>query len=130
MDLEAIKPKIAEIAEKYGLSAIVLFGSQATGKTHGKSDVDIAVLSKNDFDRFALATDLDKAFNRDDVEVVDLRAASPTLMYVVVRDGVLLYESEKDSFFSWKMYAIRVWLDTAWLRKLADKKLVDWANQK
>ena len=45
---DKIKEKVKEIAQKYGLSFVALFGSQATGKTHQKSDIDIAYLSKND----------------------------------------------------------------------------------
>ena len=36
MNIEAVKPKIAELAEKYDLKLVVLFGSQVTGKTHKK----------------------------------------------------------------------------------------------
>ena len=45
MDIMTKKNEMAEIAEKYGLDFIVLFGSQATGRTHPKSDVDIGLHS-------------------------------------------------------------------------------------
>lgn len=127
IDTLKTKEKVKTLAEKYGLSLAVLFGSKATGRTHLKSDVDIAVLSNNKFDS-KIIDDFYDLFKREDVEVVDLATASPTLMYVVVRDGKLLYEKESEAFFNWKLYAMWVWRDTAWLRKLRDRKLVEWAK--
>ena len=128
LNIEDSKLKIKELAEKYSLSLVVLFGSQATGAVHTKSDVDIAALGANSLDRFALANDLDKVFERNDVEVIDMNGASPTMMYVLVRDGKLLYENTIGAFMKWKFYAIREWINTAWLRKLSDKKLIEWAR--
>lgn len=128
INIDAIKPDIKNLAEKHGLSLVVLFGSQATGALHPKSDVDIAVLSKGHIDMLALTGDFYKLLQREDVEVVNLGTASPTLMYVVVRDGKLLCENEVGAFLRWKLYAIWVWLDTAWLRRLRDQKMLEWAR--
>ncbi len=129
MNIEAIKTKIAKIAEKYGLDFVVLFGSQATGRTHPKSDVDIGVISHSKFDILPLMTDMDKILGRDDVTVVDLSRASPTLMRAIVAEGKLLYEREEAMFLKWKYYAIRVWMDTDWLRALGRKRLIEWAKK-
>ncbi len=132
IDVESKKEQIAEIAKKYGLSFMALFGSQATGRVHAKSDVDIAVLGKQavPFDtQTALWSALSDMLKRDDIEVIDLATASPTLMHVVVRDGSLLYEEEDGDFMKWKLYAIRVWMDTAWLRELTRKSLLEWAKR-
>jgi predicted nucleotidyltransferase len=126
--VEALQPKIKELAEKHGLSLVVLFGSQATGATHPKSDIDIAVLSSKSFDRNKLLNDIGDIFKRDDVEIVNMAEASPTMMYVLIRDGKLLYEDGLGAFLKWKFYAIRVWLDTAWLRRLRDRKMIEWAK--
>jgi predicted nucleotidyltransferase len=124
--------KVREIAVRRGLSLVVVFGSQATGRTHKGSDMDIAVLGREPvrFDeRAKIASELDSVFGRRDVEVADIdpNSASPTLMYAVVRDGKLLYEAEEGGFMRWKLYAIKMWMETAWLRELRDKKLVEWA---
>ena len=127
-EIEKIKGQIKGLAEKYNLSFVSLFGSQAIGNIHSKSDIDIAVLGKGALDMNKLTIDLYNFFRREDVEVVDVGSASPTMMYVVVRDGKSLYESESGNFLKWKLYAIWVWLDTAWLRKLRDKKMIEWAK--
>lgn len=129
-DSEQVQAGIKNVARMRRLKIVALFGSQATGAAHAKSDVDIAVLGDAplSFDaRLQLISDFSSVIGRDDVEVVDLAIASPTLMYVVVRDGQLLYESVSGSFFSWKLRAIREWLDTAWLRALRDMRLIQWA---
>ena len=128
IDIDSIKPEIQGLAEKHGLDSVVLFGSQATGRTHSKSDIDIAVLSRRPINRSRIAMDLDEIFERDDVEVVDLSEASPTLMRSVVGDGKLLYENELGTFFRWKLYAIKIWMETAWLRKLANRKARELAQ--
>src|SRR3989344_2584760 len=102
LDIKALQFKIKEVAQKYNASLIVLFGSQATGHTHSKSDIDIAILSRSILDKFKIMSDLEDIFKRDDIEVVDLANASPTLMYCVVRDGVLLYEKDNGGFLKWK----------------------------
>lgn len=129
MNIDAIKPSIATIAEKYGLDFVVMYGSQATGRTHAESDVDIGVISRGRVDRFKLMSEMDQVFERDDVSVVDLSTASPTLMRAIVVDGKLLYEREPVLFLRWKFYAIRTWMETDWLRRLARKNLIEWAAQ-
>jgi len=112
IDTEVTKEKIKALAEKYELSLVVLFGSQATGRIHSKSDVDIAVLAKSGFDKFKILEDVYDIFEREDVEVVDLDEAEPAMMRVLVEEGLLLYEDSPEAFFKWQLYAIRVWLDT------------------
>ena len=130
MDIEAVQSKIAGIAQKHGLDFVVLFGSQATGKTHPKSDIDIGIISKVPFDINRLTIDFYyDVFKREDVEVVDLSSVSSTLMRAVVRDGKLLYERTDGLFMQWKLYAIKIWMETAWMRKVRDRKLVEWAER-
>ena len=131
IDFEAKKADIANIAKKHGLNLVVLFGSQATGRVHEKSDIDIAILGKQavDFDtQTKIWGEFSRVFNRDDIEVVDIGTASPTLMRMVVEDGLLLFEATADGFFEWKLYALTVWMDSAWLRDLRNRKLHEWVT--
>ena len=130
-NIDKLKEKTKEIAVKYGLSFVAIFGSQATGRTHQKSDIDIAVIRKQSIsfdDRLKIIGDFSDMLKREDVEIVDLASASPTLMYIVVRDGKLLYEKKENDFLNWKLYAIKIWMETAWLRDMSRKSLVDWAK--
>lgn len=122
------KTHIAELARKHNLEFVALFGSQATGRLHPKSDIDIAVISREPINRLRLMTEFSDIFECADVEVVNLSNVSPTLMREVVQNGKLLYEKEKGAFLKWKLYAIREWMETAKFRALASKKLIEWAS--
>jgi len=45
----------------------------------------------------------------------------------VIKDGKLIYEDKPSAFFVWKLYAIKVWMETSWLRDLRDKKIREWS---
>ncbi|MBI2476238.1 MAG: nucleotidyltransferase domain-containing protein [Candidatus Taylorbacteria bacterium] len=128
MNIDEYKPAIETVAQKYGLDFAVLFGSQARGRIHGKSDVDIAVISRGPVDRARLAMDLAEIFKCGDTEVVNLANASPTLMHSVSRDGKLLYEKKRGAYLTWRVYAAKIWMDTEWLRRLRGRKLTEWSD--
>lgn len=130
-DREQAKKTAGAISKKHGLSFVALFGSQATGRTHAKSDVDIGVVGNAPI-AFDVQTEIWREFSdvlqRDDIEVVDLYEATPTMMYVVARDGQVLYEDKAGHFDSWKLFAMREWRDTTWLRALRDRRLMEWTK--
>lgn len=133
MNIEAIKPKITQIAEKYGLDLVVLFGSQATGKIHKESDIDIAYTGdkKLTFDEEIKAnSDLIDIFKRDDVQLVNIKKASPLLMKQIVDHAVILYEREKNIFNSIFVLAQRMFEDAMMLfdlrRHYLDYKLKEY----
>lgn len=45
-DMEQAKKVAETVAKKHGLSFVALFGSQATGRVHEKSDIDIGVAKR------------------------------------------------------------------------------------
>ena len=128
MNIDTNTPLISALAKKYQIDFVVLFGSQATGRTHSKSDIDIAVIKRGEVNTARLAVEFEKIFKRDDAEVINLASASPTLMHVVSRDGRLIYEKEPGSYLRWRVYAAKIWMDTEWLRRMRDCKLVEWSK--
>lgn len=120
MDIEAIKPKIKSLAEKYGLDFVVLFGSQARGTTHSKSDVDVGYSVSRELtldERFSMNSDLCELFGREDVESVNLKRTSPLLMKIIAQEAVLLHESVCGAFSLFRLYAERVYRETERLRQ-------------
>lgn len=58
---QEVKIKIKEsLVSKFSLEKIILFGSQARGTAHSKSDVDLLVISKVSMDRFTLMNQMTK----------------------------------------------------------------------
>ena len=72
-------------------AAVWLFGSCARGDVRQHSDIDIAILPRNDLPSgfFAeLAADIEESPIPYDVDLVDLRYADPALVDEVHREGV------------------------------------------
>jgi predicted nucleotidyltransferase len=96
---------LEDIASRYQLDLILMFGSRSTGKVHPESDIDIAVYGKKVFseiDKIQLIYELSNVFHTDKIDLVDLRTAAPFLRREVFknrkillqRDSMLLYQLE------------------------------------
>ncbi len=116
--------ELEPIAHKHDLKLIVLFGSQANGRTHPASDVDIAIVPAQRLsweDRNELWAGLCELFQAEvDLSVLD--HAQPLLMYHVA-DGQLLYEGERWAWANFKLYARRLYWDAAPLRQALSRYL-------
>lgn len=88
---EVVLMQIEELAIKYKVEKVVLFGSRARGDYARTSDIDLAVYSGN-VTEFTLAVDEDT----DTLlmyDVVDLKGAvQPELMESIKKEGITLYE--------------------------------------
>lgn len=90
-----IKPIVMEeitmIAEKYGVTRVVLFGSRARGDYHRASDIDLALLG-GDVDRFALDVD-EETSTLLEYDIVDLNQSIPEkLRQAIEQEGKVIYE--------------------------------------
>lgn len=126
---EADKRKIYEIAQKHDLALIVLFGSQATGETHGKSDVDIGFRARRDIDyreSYALSLEFARIFKNPDVELVNLYNVSPELKKQVADHGIVLFEETGTVFALFSIYAHRLYMETKPLRVYRENYVRDF----
>lgn len=96
--------------EAAGLRLIVLFGSVARGQALPMSDVDIGVLGAEFWDGLRIGSDLAHLCQREP-HVVVLDTAPELLRYEVARDGVLLFECERDDWAKFRADAIVRYLD-------------------
>ncbi|MGH7060925.1 MAG: type VII toxin-antitoxin system MntA family adenylyltransferase antitoxin [Stellaceae bacterium] len=72
-------------------AAVWLFGSWARGEARQHSDIDIAILPRDDLPVGffgGLQADLEESSIPYDVDLVDLRHADPALIDEIQRDGV------------------------------------------
>ena len=116
---EVDKEKIANIAKRHNLALLVLFGSQATGYTHKKSDVDIGYISRKDIDyrkNYDISLELARIFKNPEVEVVNLDNVSPVFKKEVADQGILLFEEKKGIFDLFSIHANRIYIETKPLR--------------
>ncbi len=84
--------EIKELAKKYHLARVILFGSRARGDYRQVSDIDLAV-SGGDIARFALDVE-EETSTLLKFDVVDLdHSVQEELLDAIQREGVLIYES-------------------------------------
>ncbi len=88
-------PDLEAIAKKYGILLALQFGSLVSGKSHARSDVDIAVLldrSEIPFEQMAdLLADLQRLFPEQEVDLAILNHADPLFLKKITDGCRLLY---------------------------------------
>jgi len=98
-----IRDTIRDVLAEHSVVVGFLFGSRARDDATPSSDIDIAVAfeersATTDSDRrLALSTDLAVALGTDEVDIVDLRTASPGLIRAVFSEGTRLVGSEQEA---------------------------------
>ncbi len=88
--IDYLKTHRDELAQKYQLSKILLFGSYARGENSTNSDVDVAIETElSDYFRlYDLKEELEDAFHAK-VDLVRLRERmNPSLKSRILKDGI------------------------------------------
>ena len=117
IDIDKIKPQIKELAEKYGLDLVMLFGSQVTGKTHKESDFDIAYLSDKKLsfeDEGRMIIDLAPIIGARDERLVNLsniRQAGALLLKEIFDKHRVLFCADQNIYDSYKIFAVKNFLE-------------------
>lgn len=78
----AISNRISELAKRFGLQFILLFGSKAEGTDSLDSDTDIAIYGDHilsEEEKITLIYELTEMFQTENVEIVDIKTAPPLL---------------------------------------------------
>ncbi len=122
-DDRRLKDELAPVFNRSEICLAVLFGSAATKRRHRGSDLDIALMGDQPLDLLTLTNEVIRLTHRNDVDVVDLRQASPLLAMEVVRHGRLLYERRPGLYAEFCSLAHRRYIDAAKLRE-AQKQVI------
>ena len=138
--LKLRQSRLKQLARKHGLDLVVLFGSQASGRAHSGSDVDVAVRIKpgrrlSDAARLALAGDFDSVFpDAAQVDVSFLNEASSLLLFEVATRGRPLYERAPLSFWQFQPYAARRYDDDHKYRMrreaYLERRVMEWERKR
>jgi predicted nucleotidyltransferase len=123
---EEIRKRLAPLYEDSDLLLVLLFGSVASEQTHRKSDIDLAFLYDVPVDILALTNRVIRLLHNDNVDVVDLRRASPLLKYSAAKTGQVLYEQNKGIFVQFFALAFKMYVDTKKLRDAREKGIKDF----
>lgn len=93
--MDRVIEDIKEIAMKYKVEKIVLFGSRARGDHSAVSDYDFAVFESylSALEKARFCADVDEIETLKKIDIVFVRENSTDeLMESIKRDGVILYE--------------------------------------
>jgi predicted nucleotidyltransferase len=116
LSLDDLRSRLAPLFRRSDVHLVVLFGSLAAGTANAKSDVDLGILADGSFEELLL--EVVRLLGIENVDLVDLRRASPLLAMAVATKGRVLHEGRPGAFASFASLALRRYNDTAKLRRL------------
>src|SRR3989338_7556168 len=128
---EKLKNRVEDLAHQYGLRLVLLFGSQVRRQTHKESDIDVAYLSKKslDFDQECyLNYEFTNIFQHDRVDTVDIKKASPLLMYAVFDHPRILFQIDSNIFSQYRAYAFKKYVEAKPIFEEKSRRLQDYVN--
>jgi len=113
-DIEEGLGRLIPLFEREDVLLAYLFGSLSRGQAG--QDVDLAILT---WDRpaFRLREAITNCLATDRVDLVDLQRASPVLRFEIIRTGRPLYVADKETQQRFELATMRLYRDTAPLRR-------------
>lgn len=90
---------LGEIARRYGITLVLQFGSSVTGKTHPRSDIDLAIQRAGAWLSFREHAELVhelQALFPNEIDLAFLNRADPLLLKKVTEECRLLYGDPRD----------------------------------
>lgn len=120
--------KLQELAKKYDLRLLLLFGSRAGDPKflHKESDFDVAYLSEKKLDLWEeskLICDLMPVFKSEKVDLVNLENAPPLLFYAIFKKCQVLYANNPLLFYYFRAYAFKKYIEAKPLYEERGKRL-------
>lgn len=107
-----------------------IFGSYTAKRFGHESDIDIAVLLRDDIDskeygniKLSIIADLIELLSFNRVDVVILNIAPPFLSHEIIKKGILLFSKDEARRIQYIANATMHYLDTIHLRKVQDSIL-------
>lgn len=121
------KEKFEELAKKFGIHFILLFGSKAEGKDTPESDTDIAVyadhvLSENE--KIALAFEFSSILKTENIDLVDLKTAPAILKKRIFDSYKILFLNNSFLLYQAELSAIKEYEESKILYKIRDERLL------
>ena len=126
IDAEKIKPQVKNLAEKYGLSLLMLFGSQVTGKTHKESDFVVAYLADKKLsfeDEGRIIIEIAKIIGARDERLVNLcniKESGALLLKEIFDRHQVLFCADRNVYDSYKIFSVKNFIESRPLFDLRD----------
>ena len=103
-----------KLIEKFNPLAIILFGSFSRGTQNAESDIDIAIVEKNNSKKeiFEIRQELEEITSRD-IDLVNITDTnmSEGFRYEILMNGIVVYCQDEYKFDMYKITKCREYLD-------------------
>lgn len=123
---------IHDWCQKRPFRLCILFGSQATGKTHPGSDVDLAVwpdaLAKPE-QKLAWVTELVALLDNEVSLAIVSPELDPVLGFEIVKNGRLIFQREEGLWFNERSRLWHAYNDSLPFRRAARQQLKQFAEE-
>jgi len=123
LSIEEIKGRLIPLLKDEDLKLVLVFGSIVSDRVHKKSDIDLAFLYDRPVDILTLTNRVIRHIHTDNVDVIDLKHASPLLRFFAAKNGRILYERSPGVFNEFYSLAFRMYVDTKKLRDAQAKRI-------
>lgn len=124
------KQKLIEtVVKKYSLRLLLLFGSRVSKKIHAESDFDIAYLNEKNLgliEEARLITELAPLLGSDNIDLLNLKKASPLVLFAVFNNCQVIYEENPLIFANLRAYSFKNYVET---KLLYEQKFTRLKNQ-
>lgn len=130
--VEEITHLLQEWCQQQPVRLCVLFGSFATGQTHPRSDIDLAVWpaeAPSTADRLRWLRELETLLDREVSLVLVSADLDPVLGMEICRHGRLIYEREPELWFHHRLQLWHVYNDSLPFRRAARQQLRAFAEE-
>ncbi len=122
-NLQFNEKELDNLASKYQLNYLVLFGSRSDGSFKTDSDCDIAISSKRELDffsEFELSEKLSSVF-KIKVDLVNVSKAGPVLMKEITDNGKLIKEYTQDSYDRFEIFSFMNYVEAKPLLRMKEE---------
>lgn len=120
------KEKFQELAERYGLKFILLFGSKADESDTSESDTDIAVYSDHvlsEEEKINIVFELSFLLKTEEIDLVDIKTAPALLKKKIFDNYKILFVKEPFLLYQIELSVLHEYEENKILYKMRDEKL-------
>lgn len=124
--------EVRSFCRENNIELLIVFGSQASGKIHPASDIDVAIKFRQEAEisKLKLIYKLNDLFSGKNIDLVIFGAdTDPLLLYEIFFNGRLLYEKYPDLFDKERLRAWKLYIDTEKLRLMQRKYLKEFVRK-
>ncbi len=118
-----------DLAERYRLGLVLMFGSHVQGVIHPESDVYLAVYSKqilSETEKISLTYELCNILHTDRVDLVDIKTAPPLLKREVFKNYIVLYQKDPMLLYQLELVGIYEFKESEILYQIRHERLQEF----